>query len=104
MNVKDVYAFLVHRHVDEKHLIEAAFADHFRWQQVDAVGGCRHEQASNLFLHPSQEKGKDAALLTGRFRRGDAHFDFIKPNDCRGNGLHRAAGAGKRPFRVAMTA
>src|SRR5579875_703359 len=63
MNFEDLQALILQRHVDEEDLIKAPLADHFRRQQIDPVGGGRHEQAAGLFLHPGQEESRDASLL-----------------------------------------
>ena len=44
MNPEDLQALFLDRKIDEKYLIEAALAEHFRRQKIDAVRGRRDEQ------------------------------------------------------------
>ncbi len=83
-----------HRQIDEKDFVEAAFADHFGGQQIDAVGGGGHEQAARLFLHPGEEEAEDAALLAAGF--GGAEPLSISSN-------HSTAGAMSSIMRQACT-
>ena len=97
VNLEDLDALVVQRQIDEKDLVEAAFADHFGGQQVDAVGGGGHEQAARLLLHPGEEEREDAALLAARFGGRDAHFDFVEPEDRGRHVFHHLAGCTNAP-------
>ena len=48
MDLEDFELLLLDRQVDEEHFVEAAFADHFRGQAIDAVGGGGDEKPARL--------------------------------------------------------
>ena len=104
MDLENLEAFVVERQVHEKHFVEAAFADHFGGQQVDAVGGGGDEQAAGFLLHPGEEEGEDAALLAAGFGGGDAHLDLVEPEDGGGHVFQHFAGGHERAFGFAMAA
>ena len=67
MNLKHLDPFIFRGQIDEEHFVEAAFADHFRRKQIDAVGGGRNKKAARLFLHPGQEEGENASEIGAAF-------------------------------------
>src|SRR5450755_417747 len=104
VDLEDFDALVVERQVHEEDFIEAALADHFGGQQVDAIGGSCHEQAAGFFLHPGEEEGEDTALLAARFGGGNAHLNFVEPQDGGRHVFEHLAGGHEGSFGLAVAA
>ena len=93
MNPEHFNPFVFGRKVDEKHLVETSLADHLCREQINTVGGSGNKQSARLFLHPGQEKRKNASHVGSAFSdiSRKPHFNFVKPDDGRRNRFDRAA-------------
>ena len=103
VNLEDFQPFFEFRQVEEEYLVEPAFADDFRRQQVDAVGRRDHEQPGGLFLHPGQEEAEDAIEHAGFILvlARNAVFHFVEPGHRRGDVFQGVACGGEMPLRIA---
>src|SRR5580698_10078214 len=102
MNAENLDHFVVVRKIDKKHFVEAALADHFGGQQVNAIRRSGYKKSAGFLLHPGEEEGEDAALLAAGFGGGDAHLDFVKPEHGGRHVLHHLAGGDEDAFGLAV--